>query len=147
MFVLRMGIRFYKMERLHIDDYFLIIAILSLISSFGLFVSGIPNLFLFNSVLAGQAPLPPNLIQLTTNTAVWFMVGQTLAWTAVYAVKFSFLFVLRTLVRRIRPLELLWWATFALCIPIAVLSVCATWILCPYSGALITGKSCAISCE
>ena len=135
-----MIIRFYKMQKLHIDDYFLILAIASLTTSFGLFMAGVPYLFLFNAVLAGQAPLPFNIIQLASDTALWFAVGETLAWTTIFAVKFSFLFVFRTLVRRIRPLEILWWVTFALCTPIAIISICGTWIVCPDSGAALLSK-------
>lgn len=127
-----MSIRVHRAQGLHVDDYFLILAILCLIASFGFFMAIIPSLFLFNDVLAGLAPLPTNFLQLSVNTALGDAIGETMAWTAIYAVKLSFLFVFRTLVRRIRPLEILWLCTFIICIPTAGVSISATWIICPH---------------
>ena len=135
-----MIVRARRMQKLHIDDYFLILAILTLICSFGLMMAGLSNLYLFDDVLAGKALPPTDLIQIASNAALYFCLEKTFTWTTIYVVKFSFLFVFRSLVRRIKAPEILWWFTSITCVPIACISITAPWIMCPYAGAALLSE-------
>ena len=103
-FIGRAAIRIYKWRSLSTDDYFLLLAVASLAASFGLIITSMQSLFLFNDVVAGIAAPPVDMIQVAANTALYATIGELLAWTTVFTVKFSFLFVFRHLVRRIASL-------------------------------------------
>lgn len=72
-----------------------------------------------------------------TDTAVFASTAEILAWITIFAVKFSFLFYFRPLVDRLPRLTLLWRVALAFCIPVAITSMCSTWIVCPYVGSQI----------
>jgi hypothetical protein len=64
-----------------------------------------------------------------------------MSWITIFAVKFSFLFYFRPLVDRLPKLTLLWRVTLAICIPVAISSMCSTFIVCPYVGSEILCES------
>ena len=94
----------------------------------------IQNLYTFNDVLSGQMLLPSNFLQLTAETALYAFLAETFAWASIFAVKFSFLFVFRPLVRRQRAPRIMWWCITIFCVPATAISVSAPWILCPYGS-------------
>ncbi len=56
--------------------------------------------------------------------------ASALAWSSLYAVKLSFLFFFRTLVRRVRGLQTLWWVVLACVVVGAMASIPLAFIVC-----------------
>lgn len=89
---------------------------------------------MFNAVIAGKQLLPPDFMDKALQNVKYAFAGEVLRWTTIFAVKFSFLFYFRGLVRRLPRLTVLWWFTVAICTPVAITSICASFITCPYVG-------------
>ena len=123
----------HRFRRVHADDYFLFLALAALIGSNALFFASLPGLYFFASASTGQILLPKDFFHAATDTAVLVTTAQILAWITIFAVKFSFLFYFRTLVDRLPRLKMLWRVALAVCIPVAITSMCGNWIVCPYT--------------
>ena len=93
------------------------------------------SLYLVEAITEGQIPSGVDLLTIESEgirmhkLSVVFLV---LGWTAVFAVKFSFLFFFRALTSRVRHMEFLWRGVVAMTI-IAWLACCITSVTgCPY---------------
>jgi hypothetical protein len=117
------------------DDYFLLLALVALISSNALFFAAVPELYLFASASLGQIPPHKNFFQAAADTALLACAGEILSWIIIFAVKISFLFYFRTLIERMYRLTIWWRIILAICIPVAIVSMCSTFIVCPYVGS------------
>lgn len=138
----RTVIRVYKFRRLYVDDYFLFLAVAALISSLGLFAS-LPGLYLLESFVTGKVLPPFNLLQIAIDIATYATTAAIMGQTAIFAVKFSFLFYIRTLVKRKHNLTIWWWCVFVVCVPAAFTTIFGTLIVCPYGGVAL----CMLSSE
>ncbi|CAO1598713.1 hypothetical protein XANCAGTX0491_002473 [Xanthoria calcicola] len=63
--------------------------------------------------LVQDMPLDPSFFRPVYQYLKWITVNQTLAWSSIMAVKFSFLFHFRKLIDRIPPLITYWWCVVA----------------------------------
>ena len=63
-------------------------------------------------------------------------------WLAIFSVKFSFLFLFKSLIKRatVRYLTLWWWCSLVLLVPSAVICTCGLLIACSTFGASVVGK-------
>lgn len=136
----RTAIRIHEFGRLHVDDYFLFLATAALIGSTGLFLKIIPSLYFFAKVILGHALPPKNSLQEAIHYSIYGTIGEVLCWTTIFAVKFSFLFYFRSLVRRLHNLTILWWCTFVILTPVAITMILGTFIVCPYVGSELLSK-------
>lgn len=134
MAIARITVRGYKFRRVYIDDYLLLLALATLISSNTLLFISVPELYFYASASTGQILLQKNFFQAATDTAVLSSTAGILSWIAIFAVKFSFLFYFRPLVERLPRLTLWWRVILAVCIPVAVTSMCSNFIACPHVG-------------
>ena len=140
--VSRISIRLYKFRRIYADDYFLFLAMAALIGSNGFYFVAVPELYFFSTASITLA-ITPNIIQTATDSATYSIAAQVLSWTTIFAVKLSFIFYFRTLVQRL-PWLMMWWRiVLAVCVPVAIVSICGTFIVCPYVGYSILGQSSA----
>jgi hypothetical protein len=135
--IARITLRLIKFRRVYPDDYFLFLAFGALVSSNALFFLAVPELYVFAGFTTGQTTLNKDFFDSVTDTAVYACTAEILSWITIFAVKFSFLFYFRTLVDRLPKLTLWWRITLAVCIPVSVLSMCSTFIVCPYMGTAI----------
>jgi hypothetical protein len=133
----RIIVRVHKFRRVYADDYFLFLAVSTLIASNALFFAALPDLYLFAAVAAGQSLPPKNFIQAAADTATFAIAAEILSWTTIFAVKFSFIFYFRTLVRRLPRLTVWWRIVIAICVLLAIVSICGALIVCPYVGSEI----------
>ena len=136
----RTAIRIYKFGQLHVDDYFLFLATAALIGGTGLFLKMIPDLYLFAEVTLGHTLPPADILQEAIHDSTYASTGEVLCWTTIFAVKFSFLFYFRSLVRRLRNLTILWWCNLVILTPVAFTSIFGAFIVCPYIGSELLGK-------
>lgn len=99
-------------KRLFVDDGFLLLALILLITSMALYFSFMDSLYMIEAIIF-QGQIPSELsfaaIEQTVSRAhVLETTALELSWTSIFAVKFSFLFFFKTLVSRIRPMTILW---------------------------------------
>ena len=130
----RTVIRLYKFRRIYVDDVFLFLAVTALISSVGLFYASIPGLFMLEHFVLGKVLPPFNLFQIAVDTATYAITALIMAWTTIFAVKFSFLFYFRTLLKRTHKLRNWWWCVFVFCVPVAFTNIFGTFTVCPHVG-------------
>lgn len=149
----RTAIRVHRFRRVFVDDYFLFLAVASLIASTGLFFSLILFVYTFAAVAAGPAGLesaPLDYINAAINATNVAYAADALACTTVFAVKLSFLFFFRHLIQRLRDLKILWWCVLMICIPVGIVCICLPFIVCPYVGKLVIGSfwiACPVLCR
>lgn len=140
----RLIIRIYVFRRLYVDDYLFLLSVAAVISSSGLFFALTGPLYYAEQIQAGLALPSLNFLESIVQTANIAYAAEALAWVTVYAVKFSFLFYFRSLIKRIQKIMTLWWIVFVICIPTAAIAISAPFIECPYVGASVisTFKPC-----
>ena len=136
----RTAIRIRVFGQLHVDDYFLFLATAALIGSTGLFLRMIPSLYLFAEVIQGHALPPPDSLQEAIHDSTYASTGEVLCWITIYAVKFSFLFYFRNLVRRLSRLTRLWWCSLVILTLVTFPSILGTFLVCPYVGSELLSK-------
>ena len=136
----RTYIRLSKLHKLLVDDYFLILAAVTLLAGTTMIYINVPVAYLQVSVEAGLPAPPPDLLtqliegQKTQNAAT------VLLQVSIFSVKLSFLFF-RTLMRRVQGRHIWWWRiVFIIVVPSAIVCICSNFISCPYTGSEILCK-------
>ena len=76
--------------------------------------------------------IPPDFLQQAYEWHKWITVTLMLSWSAIHAVKFSFLFLFRRLIDRIRLLVVYWWFVVALNVVSLGYGLVIYYITCPY---------------
>lgn len=122
---LRTFLRIRRSEGLAIDDGFLLLALITLVASEAVVYPARDQLYFqvnFTPELNEPDADDPRRILYYEKliSAAGFLV-----WTSIFAVKFSFAFFFRKLIRRVRSIEIWWW----LIIFILVASACTCTIL------------------
>ena len=130
-------IRVYKFRRIYVDDYFLFLAVAALIGAVGLFYASVSELYMLEGIVTGKVLPPSNPFQRAVDTATYATTALVVGWTAIFAVKFSFLFYFRTLIKRMHNLTVWWWCVFVVCVPVAFTNIFGTFIVCPYVGVAL----------
>ncbi|MCJ1245486.1 hypothetical protein MMC30_002690 [Trapelia coarctata] len=126
----RIFLRLRYTRSLLLDDYFLLYAVLSLVAA-GALTYGIKDLvYLQIYVGLGWTPPDADLIPRMLVFEKRVQAASALAWSSLYAVKFSFLFFFRTLVRRVRGLKVLWGVVMGCVVVGAMASVPLAFIIC-----------------
>ena len=107
----RYYVRFFIQKQLSIDDGILFFGILCLIASMVLLFIFVDDLFLVEALEGNTIPdnLPVNFIQHTLDFEKLVVGAMVLTWCAIISVKFSYLFLFRKLIDRIRPMIMYWW--------------------------------------
>ena len=135
----RAVIRIFYLKRTNVDDYFFFLAVVTLIPGQGLLFCYTGILYEIEATIEGKATPPPNVLQKLYNAAPFATTAELLCWTAIFSVKFSFLFYFRALVDRLYNMQVLWWITFAVLVPATAVSIAGTIIVCPYRGSSVSG--------
>ncbi|MCJ1271043.1 hypothetical protein MMC22_010942 [Lobaria immixta] len=107
--IARTTIKLYHQKRLHIDDAFLLLAVLCLCSAMGVIFISFPSMHLLEVFLIEI--VSPELASNDIERAQHRSIQQSclvLCLTTIFAVKFSFLFFFKTLTRRLRTVTLYW---------------------------------------
>lgn len=141
----RTYIRFRKFHRLLLDDYFMFLAVITLVAGVGLLCANVRFIYQENNFIIGVgfeiASLPPDFVDnFTYNSNIQDAAVVMLA-TTIFSVKFVFLFFFRQMVDRIRPLLTWWWCVFGALVVATPLSVFVNFIGCPATGIEVLSKS------
>ena len=142
---MRIAVRVYRFRRVYADDYFLFLALATLLGSNSLFFASVPAFYQFaDASTVAQMLLQKDFFHIATDTATFAHTAEILSWITIFAVKLSFLFYFRTLVDRLPRLIIWWRLTLAVCIPVAIIAMCGPFIVCPYVGSKIV---CEFQCQ
>jgi hypothetical protein len=110
--IARTILRIRYQNRLFIDDGFLLLAVLFAAICMGLLLQFLDATFLLQAHLEDRVPpgtTPEQVNAATLRFHLYSDVFNSLSFTIVFAVKFSFLSFFKQLIRRIRKLEIYWW--------------------------------------
>ena len=136
--VARTTIQLRYKKKFSIDDGFLYFAVICLCAAVGLLWSFTEAMY-FNQALflnSSSSDFPSNYQALLDFLAHRFHKTSAayliLAHTAIFAVKFSFLFFFRVLVRRVRKMIVYWWTVFSIMIVVWVVTLVVDILPCPY---------------
>ena len=94
----------------------------------------IDKMYLVQALVFGVpgADIPPDILQQSYKFHKWITVTLMLAWCAIMAVKFSFLFFFRKLIERLRPMIIYWWVVTAFNVAILGYGIAVYYVACPY---------------
>ena len=139
--IIRVAIRLHYQRRLYVDDGFLFFAIICLCVATGLMYEVIPSMYLVEAILTNDPniSLPSNFIAeplLFHKLSDGFLV---LTYNTIFAVKFSFLFFFRVLIRRVHSMLVYWWMVAVLTAVVWAYGVIGVFLTCPYFDI----RSCA----
>ena len=138
--IARTCIRLRYQKRLFADDVFLLVAILCLCAALALLVIFCPSMYLIEAYVAATPviELPPDPLQLLALEQHLFKylklsdVYYIMTWTTIFAVKFSFLFFFRVLIRRVRGITLYWRIVGGISVLSWGYCISGAFIICPY---------------
>ena len=137
--IARTTIRLRKFKRLYMDDYFLFLAVASLISGTTLsFYSHCYSAGFSNSFMTPQEEL------VVLSRLRYSEVQGLLLWSTIYCVKLSFMFYFKGLVNRLPKTTKWWWFVLLVIIPCAIGSISGGFINC--RGLSISETSMKIFC-
>ncbi|KAL8709811.1 MAG: hypothetical protein Q9225_007392 [Loekoesia sp. 1 TL-2023] len=128
----RVYIRVRLNHRFYIDDGFFFLAVVTLIAGTIMTYIDIPYIYLQQNVQSGAQAPPPDLIQQLLKSVKIQDAAVVLLSTTLFAVKLSFLAFFRSLIRRLKRLEIWWWVVLAIVIPSSIVLLCSNFITCPY---------------
>ena len=137
---MRTYLRLRKFRCLFVDDYFLFFAVLTLSIGSGLLYVGLPYAFVQANVESGLQTPDVNFTQQTVKDRRFAYPATMLLVFAIFSVKISFLFLFKSLIRRVRHLIVLWWCVLCFLIPSAVVCICGLFIGCSDFGTSAVGK-------
>ncbi len=147
----RFAIRIGLQRHLSIDDGFLAFGVVCLISAMIVLFQFIDQMYLAEALLFGSpVALPPDFIQQALYFHKMVTVCLILLWIAVCAAKFSFLFLFRQLIDRIRVMIIYWWIVMVFCVLVTGYGAASYVLACPKFGSLEASKlgACIIfSCD
>lgn len=138
----RMVIRFRSQRKLHLDDFVLMFACLTLIASQALlYILKIENLYWLGEI-GFDAMNPQSLASILEDPEAFYRrvlkiqrmedSSAALTWTSIFAVKICFLLFFYQLIIRLRRLLLAWKVIFGVTIFFWAYCICTTFISCPH---------------
>lgn len=107
----RYYVRFFIQKQLSIDDGILLFGILCLISAMVLLFIFVDNLYLVEALEGNVIPtdLPVDFLQGVSDFERLVVGAMVLTWCSIISVKFSYLFLFRKLIDRVRSIVIYWW--------------------------------------
>ena len=142
-----MGIRYYVryfiQKQLSIDDGILLFGILCLIAAMVLLFIFVDNLFLVEALEGNTIPadLPIDFLRRITEFEKLALAALVLTWCSIISVKFSYLFLFRKLIDRIRPMVLYWWVAVVFNALISIYGIIIYAGIRPWYCTTISGMS------
>lgn len=121
---------------------FFLLAVVTLIAGTTTCYIRIPYLYMHqdNDITPSTTAISPDFIHsLVTNLRIGFATDALLSATF-FAVKFSFLFFFRGLLRRVRGLMTWWSCILGSMVPISIYFISAPFIVCPYFNTEVLAK-------
>lgn len=134
--VTRTAIRIHLKQRLQIDDGFLFLACVCLIATTILLYKMVTDIYFFQSLSSDPSAvaIPMDIV----SRIDWFQKSDSaylfVTWTAIFAVKFSFLAFFRRLIDRLGSIIIYWKVVIGFTASAFAFCVCDGFIACPQRG-------------
>lgn len=123
----------YQTGRLLLDDAFLAFGVVCLCVSFALVFTFLPNLFLAEAVTGYQkTAFPLDKVNQLLQFHLINVIFLVLTWTTIFAVKFSYLVLFKSLICRVRKLTIYWWTVTCITGLTWGFGVIGAFLPCPY---------------
>jgi hypothetical protein len=138
MVVLRLYIRLRVRRRLFMDDYFVLVAMVTMIGSAYIFHAVSDGIYLYQALQAPNSRVSMDWSELDTLMTVssYTLAFVETSWTAIFCVKFSFLTLFHTLIRNLsNGLSRYYWGVVAFTVLTWAFMLCESPILCAHFGA------------
>lgn len=139
--IARFYVRVHVQRQFSIDDGILLIGVACLTAATALLITFVDKLYLIVAADAGVGTdqLPSDFIPQAFEFQKLVTIALVLTWCSIVSVKFSYLFLFKRLVSRIRPLVIFWWFTLIANAAISVYGAIVYGVVCPYYYSL---KAC-----
>jgi hypothetical protein len=111
--ILRTAIRFKFMARLTMEDYWIFLALATLLTSCVLQTIQLPSLYYMLGTIAGVIPISADLISSVEDYLKYEFATMVLFWTVLWCVKASFLALYFKLFRELKMYRRVWYALAA----------------------------------
>lgn len=111
LFAGRLLIRSILLKSFHLDDVFSALSWFFMMAAVVVATLETPLSYRFSAILIGEAPMPSSLDEvadLTVSLRRWNVAVQTLFWSSLYCVKFSFMFLYKTVLGSRHELNRAW---------------------------------------
>lgn len=127
--------RIYTRRRLDADDYFLIFGLLCLGAGTVLVHLFCQTIFFIQAIQIDPPRIfPADQYEQLSKTYAAILSFLCIIWTAIFAIKFSFLALFRLLIRRLpKPIIRYYWITVGVTITTWLFFIAEPWIYCPYT--------------
>lgn len=111
----RIAIRLRYQQKLAVDDAFLIFALVCLCVAMGLLFAFIKSMYLIEALITDNPNLsmPIDIIDQVERYSKLSIAFYVLTFNTTLAVKFSFLFLFKALIRNVRSINIYWWIVFS----------------------------------
>jgi hypothetical protein len=142
----RFYVRIRIQKQVSIDDAFLLFGICCLISALGIIYTISNEMYLVESLLFSvpNLQLPPDWMQQSFDYQKFVTVSLILTWFSIISVKFSFLFLFRKLIDRVRYMVIYWWVVVIFNLAIAGYGASVYILGCPWFYSI---KACEFCLE
>jgi hypothetical protein len=113
-----------------------------LITAVGLMFTFIDTLYMIEALVFGSPDLEltPDWLERVFYYQKMSAACYILTWCSICSVKFSFLFLFKTLINRLRYLVIYWWVITVFAIAVTGYGISVYIFVCPYFGDMKAGK-------
>lgn len=130
----RVALRLQRTHSLAFDDYFLIVALITLVGACAVQQHYRDITYMILNTSSGNEIPPASIAKDSVTETQILTATSVLLWTSIFCVKFSFLFFFRKLISRLRALQIYWWVVFAVVLAGALTSIPMSFFECAYFG-------------
>lgn len=134
-FIARVVVRIYARRSLYLDDYIVLIGVMCLCAATGLVYKGLDKYFRGHALANDPSlfTLSPN--QIDELLKPYLFVYTALVWTAIFAVKFSFLAFFKKLTERMTNIHTYYWIVVVIIVISWLFIMVEPFIICPQFGS------------
>lgn len=132
----RVAIRLRYQKTLAVDDAFLIFAVVCLCAAVGLLFAFISSMYLIEALITNDpnATITSDIFDQVESFRKLSTAFLVLSFTAIFAVKFSFLFLFKALIRNVRKIKIYWWTVLVTTAVVWAFGVVEFFLPCPSFG-------------
>jgi hypothetical protein len=140
MVIVRLAVRFRMRRKLFLDDYFVLLAVVMMIGAASIFHTYIDGIYLYRALTKPNPDIVLNFREIRKLMpghiySLAFAFVET-SWTAIFCIKFSFLSLFHTLIRKLSVgLTQYFWAVVVITVLTWVFMLTDSPILCSVFGA------------
>ncbi|KAL8917236.1 MAG: hypothetical protein Q9208_008075 [Pyrenodesmia sp. 3 TL-2023] len=138
--IARVAIRARLNRKVYVDDGLFFFAVVTLIAGTIMTYIDIPYIYLQQNVQSGARKPPADFIRQLIYSVKIQDAAVVLLSSTIFAVKLSFMAFFRSLIRRLKKLEIWWWCVLFIVVPSSVMLVVSNFITCGYFDERILVK-------